>query len=597
MIRNLQNLYNEKLLIASENLRNKPSIKTRKLRSKIQTDLSNINNLEEHDSKFIKYYLDKLNTDYKDIDYYPDNQKFNKKLVNVKKNLHKKLIGGNFKNDIKILITIILKIYLDENYKLSNTNKEYAKRIINTLKGAGIFDSFQSLMSNFLDRFKGKRLNSFNRESSNVLNKYGNQKIKYLVIAKKPIHDLLDKFINILSIGQWNKLKNKFGFDKLMHLCLIAVLDNDTKIYIEKIDAVTISLVDKISSNETEYLEIDNIGDLTLSNFINGSRSYLNNDNLYFDYDPWTNNCQIFLKYLLESIGKYGIEEKNFIFQDVSNIAKQMPSYTKTIMKGITDLGQISNRFLGKGDTLRGGKKRGTIQEEMMKRDKDKTKFDLIKQSQIEAKQAENARELQNLRNPQYDEYYNEMERLQKIREAHPEIYKNPNWYKNLSEREKAIMDRKREVANKQYFDAMEARNRQVQAQLDAEEAQRNSGGIWDTLTEGLSSGMEAGLNAIMPGVGSIARSGTDALISDLRGYGNHKLTLKQTDRIGKKLNINFNIIPNKYWNYAMNIEAEHNNITKGNLTKTGQIALTHLKESPRYYIELKKMEHKLNIK
>jgi len=167
-----------------------------------------------------------------------------------------------------------------------------------------------------------------------------------------------------------------------------------------------------------------------------------------------------------------------------------------------------------------GGRKRGTIEEEKAKMEKNKDKFESIKQSQIEAKKADSEKELQNLRNPANEEYYNEMERLQKIREAHPEIYKNPNWYKNLSDKEKAIRERKREVANKEYFDAMDERNKQIQAQLDAEEEAKNSGGIWDVLTEGLSSGMEYGLNAIAPGVGTAARAGTDALINKLKGSG-----------------------------------------------------------------------------
>jgi len=221
----------------------------------------------------------------------------------------------------------------------------------NKILGGGLFDFVKKTYNNIADRFRGKRLNSFNNESTKTLKDYGNEKIFKLTIAKKPIHAVLDRFINILSFNKWDSLKNKYGFDKMFHLCLIATLESGKKIYIEKIDALTISTVDKISGNDTQYLEVNDIPNISLNELMYKTRNEVG-DNLFFDYHPFKNNCQNLVSYLLKSISKYGDNEKNFIYQDVSEIAKELSPITKGIMKGITDLGQIGNRFLGRGEYI-----------------------------------------------------------------------------------------------------------------------------------------------------------------------------------------------------------------------------------------------------
>ena len=41
----------------------------------------------------------------------------------------------------------------------------------------------------------------------------------------------------------------------------------------------------------------------------------------------------------------------------------------------------------------------------------------------------------------------------------------------------------------------------------------------------------------------------------------------------------------------GMKVELEHDDVTKGDPTKTAKIALAHLKEKPNYYTLLKKVE------
>jgi hypothetical protein len=79
------------------------------------------------------------------------------------------------------------------------------------------------------------------------------------------------------------------------------------------------------------------------------------------------------------------------------------------------------------------------------------------------------------------------------------------------------------------------------------------------------------------------------------------KVSKKETLRIGKRLKVNFDIIPVELLQHGINIEMEHaggrTNVIGCSFYKAGKIALAHLSEFIDYYYELEKMEEKLKKK
>lgn len=80
------------------------------------------------------------------------------------------------------------------------------------------------------------------------------------------------------------------------------------------------------------------------------------------------------------------------------------------------------------------------------------------------------------------------------------------------------------------------------------------------------------------------------------------KISKQLANRIGKKYNINFNVIDEDEWHYGLNVELEHGpklgtltNITKNNIDLTARIAIAHLIEAPDYYRRLRKMEEQMD--
>jgi Protein of unknown function (DUF5661) len=76
------------------------------------------------------------------------------------------------------------------------------------------------------------------------------------------------------------------------------------------------------------------------------------------------------------------------------------------------------------------------------------------------------------------------------------------------------------------------------------------------------------------------------------------KVTLDQARRAGNRLNVNFETgISVHTLRDGMNVEMEHADVTRNNLTMCARIALAHLCEYPDYYTELEKMEKKLRAR
>lgn len=79
------------------------------------------------------------------------------------------------------------------------------------------------------------------------------------------------------------------------------------------------------------------------------------------------------------------------------------------------------------------------------------------------------------------------------------------------------------------------------------------------------------------------------------------KISKQLANLIGKKYNIDFDIINPNEWHYGLNVELEHGsklgnitNITNDNIDLTARIAIAHLIESPDYYKRLRKMEEQM---
>ena len=223
-----------------------------------------------------------------------------------------------------------------------------------SLEGEGIFSDILNYGLRRGVKYAPKVISSiatakdFNNISSKTLATFGRYPIKGLKIIRTPISGILNTALNLISLGRWNELRKKYGYDTLFHTGLVCDLGGKD-IIVEKNEVVNISPEFKISK-DTQTFHINMEGkQFTLEEMVMGCKTKMG-DRLFFDYDAFQNNCQIFLKNMLQTVGLYTTEVDKFLFQDLSEIYKKMPSYVSRITKFITRLGGIVSRLRGDGN-------------------------------------------------------------------------------------------------------------------------------------------------------------------------------------------------------------------------------------------------------
>jgi hypothetical protein len=151
-------------------------------------------------------------------------------------------------------------------------------------------------------------------------------------------------------------LKSKYGYDKLYHLGLVVVLEDDTKLIIEKLEKISISkYASSYIKNNSEVKRVDmKLKRLSLLDFLNNTRRKLT-PSQFFGYDGTgksgkTNNCQDFIINLLKYSGLENTEIYNFVKQDLDELLQKLPRYVHSIAKGTTNLANKGTELIGLGN-------------------------------------------------------------------------------------------------------------------------------------------------------------------------------------------------------------------------------------------------------
>lgn len=220
--------------------------------------------------------------------------------------------------------------------------------------GAGFFDSLKSVASNAYGRVKGFITgvrNDFQPKVRKLLNDIKDIPVVDMVVIREPIKKAIDILANVVSNGEINKYKKQYNIDDMFHLYAIATLKDGSLIRFEKnaeIDIERVKALPKLNSNFMYKCSVPS-GDASLTNMLIKDRSVLG-DEAFFTYSGLKYNCQHFIYNLLLNNGYASINNgmKEFIVQDLTDLANKTSSTSQRIMNGITTL---AKRFqiLGQG--------------------------------------------------------------------------------------------------------------------------------------------------------------------------------------------------------------------------------------------------------
>lgn len=206
-------------------------------------------------------------------------------------------------------------------------------------------DGLRNIVNGAIDRvqgfFKGVRLD-FPPKERELLRVYGSTDIVQMTLCRAPIHSMLDKTLNVLSFGQWESLKSQHNFDKLFHLYMVLRLSNNRMIRLEKNEVIKIANSFKIES-DAEFLDVPlHNQKITLQELLENTIRAVGKKQVFI-YSPWSNNCQRFLMDILQSNNLLTDKERQFIYQDITELVKKLPWVTKYIGQKTTDLAHTAD--------------------------------------------------------------------------------------------------------------------------------------------------------------------------------------------------------------------------------------------------------------
>ena len=206
--------------------------------------------------------------------------------------------------------------------------------------------------------FKGPR-QDFSPSVRNTLAQVGNLPVVEMVIRRDPIQSLLNKALNIISLGRWDALRKEYNYDELFHLGVevtvrLSESNNYTRRYvIEKNEVINVSPA-KAYTDKTQTWRVPMAGTTTIDTLLANTKLIMGAN--FFPYDPFKNNCQDFIWSLLTANGYATPELKAVVKQPMEDLVSKLPGFTGKIARAVTDVGAIANVAL-EGQGRRGGRK------------------------------------------------------------------------------------------------------------------------------------------------------------------------------------------------------------------------------------------------
>lgn len=196
--------------------------------------------------------------------------------------------------------------------------------------------------------FKGSQ--SYTNESKKTLKEYGDEKIYEIKLIRSPVDPRVTVLGDALTMGEFQKLYKKLGYDALMHLRLSAKTKKEpSEVVMEKTQQIDIHNRFGFEHN-AEVLNVDmgsKKGQLTILEFVQNAKDYLGDD--FFPYDAFNSNCQHFVRGLLAGSGLLKPEYEEWLFQDLTELKQSFKAFHK-ISRVATNANASLNALLGKGD-------------------------------------------------------------------------------------------------------------------------------------------------------------------------------------------------------------------------------------------------------
>jgi hypothetical protein len=187
----------------------------------------------------------------------------------------------------------------------------------------------------------------------NVLNKYGQQSIKSIVVKRTPLSNVVEGLMNAITLGKWKEIKG--AHDKMYHLYAVLTLDSGKKLLLEKNERPVLSESIPADTKETQSTAVTAMtAPIKLDDFIGKTIKRLTLED-YITYEGFSLNCQHFIRAHMLANGLLDPSLLSFIYQDTKKMIEQTPSFSRWLGKKATDIAGAGRQLFEEVAYKKGG--------------------------------------------------------------------------------------------------------------------------------------------------------------------------------------------------------------------------------------------------
>lgn len=199
-----------------------------------------------------------------------------------------------------------------------------------------------------------RRVNVYPPQVRDLLARVGTEAVTSMTVTRAPIQSFVRTLMNVISLGTYEQAVRSANYDQMFHLALHI----NGKYLLDKQAVVKLQVTSPQAN--AEKMPVGLSKSVTIQELVDNTRATMGPQQ-FSNYNAQSNNCQVFIRYILQANGLLTPELSAFIMQDAVAVFRRMPSFTQKLSSMITDIGSVADRLIeGEGKS-----RQKNIQEKM----------------------------------------------------------------------------------------------------------------------------------------------------------------------------------------------------------------------------------------
>jgi len=176
----------------------------------------------------------------------------------------------------------------------------------------------------------------------NFMKDHGDEEITSITLGREPIQAAISSVMELISLGEFSKSKEKRGYDAFFHLYLII----NGSYVLEKNQNVNYRPYKPNDKEELYEVSLSGLKGKTINEFINNGVELMGEQKYWMGYNPLTNNCQKWVESNLAANDIDSAASKEFYYQDTQDLIDAIEPSVQDFLEETTDVASGLEKFI-----------------------------------------------------------------------------------------------------------------------------------------------------------------------------------------------------------------------------------------------------------